>query len=184
MELVTGSQIYWLTRCDWIRGILGWSEGWVILFIVLLIISGIFYAIQTFGGNSCSIDVFGGYSDAEMAETKRSMRKTAYFTGGSALLILICCTFGELAAAFIPTTKEMAAIVVVPRVANSQSVQDLGSGIVNLAKEWMAELHPDKLMENRVKVEEKTAAPQVKCVLRKKDGRVITTYRDDNEANL
>lgn len=48
----------------------------------------------------------------------------------------------------VPTTKEMAAIIVIPKVANSESVQGLGEGVVELAKAWMQELKPDKVKGN------------------------------------
>ena len=49
-----------------------------------------------------------------------------------------------LASALIPTTKEMAAIVVIPKIANSETVKGLGNDIVSLAKEWIVELKPEK----------------------------------------
>ena len=45
---------------------------------------------------------------------------------------------------FVPTTREMAAIYVVPKIANSETVKDLGEGIVTLAREWIQELRPNK----------------------------------------
>lgn len=61
---------------------------------------------------------------------------------------------------FVPTTKEMAAIVVIPRVANSESVQGLGEGIVDLAKVWMQELRPDT-----VKATTQAATEEVKAAV-------------------
>lgn len=49
-----------------------------------------------------------------------------------------------LALAFVPTTKEMCAILVIPKIANSQEVQGLGSEVVTLAREWLNELRPAK----------------------------------------
>lgn len=43
---------------------------------------------------------------------------------------------------FVPSTKEMAAIYVIPKIANSQTVKDLGEGVVMLAREWIEELRP------------------------------------------
>lgn len=45
---------------------------------------------------------------------------------------------------FVPTTKEMAVIYVVPAIANSETVQGIGNDIVGLAKEWIVELKPKK----------------------------------------
>lgn len=45
---------------------------------------------------------------------------------------------------FIPTTKQMAAIVVVPKIVSSDRVQGAGEKLYDLAAEWMDELHPRK----------------------------------------
>ena len=42
----------------------------------------------------------------------------------------------------VPTTKDAAAMLVIPRIANSQTVNELGEAIVGLAKEWCADLEP------------------------------------------
>lgn len=47
-------------------------------------------------------------------------------------------------AVFVPSTKQAAAILVIPKIANSQEVKDIGTGIVELAKEWIVELKPNK----------------------------------------
>lgn len=51
--------------------------------------------------------------------------------------------FGALMVA-IPSTKDAAAMVVLPRIANSQSVRELGDAVVELAKAWCEELKPEK----------------------------------------
>lgn len=43
----------------------------------------------------------------------------------------------------VPTTKDAAAMIVIPRIANSQTVQEIGESVVGLAKEWCEELKPD-----------------------------------------
>lgn len=47
-------------------------------------------------------------------------------------------------AIFTPNAKEVAAMVVLPRVANSETVEQLGEGVRMLAVEWMEELRPKK----------------------------------------
>lgn len=44
----------------------------------------------------------------------------------------------------VPTTKQMAAIIVVPKIVNSERVQGAGEKLYDLAAEWMDELHPKK----------------------------------------
>ena len=41
-------------------------------------------------------------------------------------------------------SKGLAAIYVIPKIANSQTVNDLGEGVVTLAREWIEELRPAK----------------------------------------
>lgn len=45
---------------------------------------------------------------------------------------------------FVPSTKQMAAIIVVPKIANSEKVQTVGNQLYDLAVEWMEELRPKK----------------------------------------
>lgn len=45
---------------------------------------------------------------------------------------------------YTPTTKQMAAILVVPKIANSEKVQTVGNHLYELATEWMEELRPPK----------------------------------------
>lgn len=49
-----------------------------------------------------------------------------------------------IVATFIPSTKQMAAIMIVPRLANSEKVQTIGNKVYDLAVEWMEELKPNK----------------------------------------
>ena len=44
----------------------------------------------------------------------------------------------------LPTTKEMAAIIVIPKVANNEKIQELGDGIYQLANDWLKEISPKK----------------------------------------
>lgn len=52
-------------------------------------------------------------------------------------LMLIGC-------AFIPSTKEMAAIIVLPKIVNNEKVQDAGNKLFDLAVEWLEDLKPGK----------------------------------------
>ena len=46
--------------------------------------------------------------------------------------------------ALTPTTRQMAAIVIIPKVVNSEKVQTAGNKLYELAVEWMEELRPPK----------------------------------------
>lgn len=62
--------------------------------------------------------------------------------------IWVVCVIGVISsvstALLVPTTKEIAAIIVIPRLANSLTVKELGDDVVTLAKEWLEELRPNK----------------------------------------
>lgn len=52
---------------------------------------------------------------------------------------------------FTPSTKQMAAIIVVPKIVNSEKVQNVGNKLYDLAVEWMDELHPSKVKKGEGK---------------------------------
>jgi hypothetical protein len=49
-------------------------------------------------------------------------------------------------ATFVPSTKTMAAILVVPKIVNSEKLQTAGNKLYELAVEWMDELRPKAVM--------------------------------------
>lgn len=57
--------------------------------------------------------------------------------------ILVIAAALILGLTFIPSTKQMAAIMIVPKIANSEKVQTIGNKVYDLAVEWMEELKPD-----------------------------------------
>lgn len=137
MDIITGWQIYWLTRCDEIKALLepGFGRGlfWFVSTIALLIstISG----AATEGSPETSEE----YAIFRIATAAKHILKPACIVFSAFILL------GATISAIIPTTKEMAAIVVIPKVANSQPVQDIGQGIVDIAKDWMIELAQKKV---------------------------------------
>ena len=56
----------------------------------------------------------------------------------------ITCACSTLLACIIPSKTEMAAIVVLPAIVNSEAVQTIPAELTTLAIEWMKELHPKK----------------------------------------
>lgn len=107
-------QLYWITRLDGINNlILGVGIILVVLFLV-----------------ACS-----ALGEAHKNETSRQVADCA-------TLLLIGMVITAITYTFTPTTKEMAAIMVVPRIANSEKVQEVGGKLYDLAVEWMDELKP------------------------------------------
>lgn len=143
MDIITGCQLYWLTRCDEIKALLepgfGWGLFWFVSTIALL--------ISTIAGTATegSPETSEDYYIFRIATAAKRISKPVCIVFSAFILL------GATISALIPTTKEMAAIVVIPAVANSESVQGLGEGIVNLAKDWMVELSPKKVSKEELK---------------------------------
>lgn len=118
---VTTSTIYWLTRLDYI-------QGFFIAVSVLLGAVSITLLVAYFVNKMDSVR-FG--SD----QTVSGKLTAGVF--GMALAVTVCSLL-------VPTTKEAAAMIVVPRLVNSEAVRGLGSDLVDLAHAWMVELRPGK----------------------------------------
>ena len=58
--------------------------------------------------------------------------------------LLVVAAVSLLCLTFIPSTKQMAAILIVPKIANNEKVQTIGNKVYDLAVEWMEELKPNK----------------------------------------
>lgn len=50
----------------------------------------------------------------------------------------------SLTATFVPSTKQAAAIIIVPKIVNNEKVQMVGNQLYDLAVEWARELRPPK----------------------------------------
>lgn len=110
---VTSMDIYWLTRCDNI----------ISFFIALAAIS----FVVTILAFICHVEPY--------RESKVPLRVFVF----SALICLVSTICGVLT----PSTKELAAIVVIPKIANSETVQGIGREVVYLARAWLNELKPE-----------------------------------------
>jgi hypothetical protein len=58
--------------------------------------------------------------------------------------VLVVAAASLLVLSSVPSTKQMAAIMIVPKIANSEKVQTVGNKIYDLAVEWMETLEPNK----------------------------------------
>lgn len=118
---ITTSTIYWLTRLDYVSGFFVTVS---ILLGTASIVMLIAYLIDKIKCNSLG------------SNPSVSGKLTAWISG-VALAITVCSLL-------VPTTKEAAAMIVVPRLANSETVRGLGSDLVDLTHAWMKELRPGK----------------------------------------
>lgn len=112
--MITPSLIYWITRLDPLNRVGGVMAG-------LGIIIGLFLFAPL-----CE-DI----GEEAIAKVKRAQK-----------WLLTIGIIGILICTFVPTKKEAAAIIVVPKIANSETVFELGDGIKTLAVEWLEELRP------------------------------------------
>lgn len=129
--MLTTSQMYWFTRLDlfsmFAKALI--VAGGVCLFGYVLM-SIVFFMHRT---NGCE-DIFNVQGIPEvLLRTRRTI-------GTIASILLF---FGITSRVFVPTTKEMAAIYVIPKVVNNEHLHDAGDKLYNLAVEWMEALRPN-----------------------------------------
>lgn len=112
---MTQWQLYWLTRLDIIGA----------MATILSILSAIasFLALMSFVA-----DAIDGRTDPY------SLRYLKY-----ALPVFL---FFGLLCMFTPSTKEMAAILIVPKIVNNQKVQQMPDKLLDLANQWIDQLSP------------------------------------------
>ena len=125
--MITGWEIYWFTRLDPLRGLIGVT---IVIGIAVSVLMFVLY--PTF----CDIFDDDGKRKKSLAWAARS--QIAVFSA------TVLCAFAH---ALTPTTREMAAIKVIPMIANSESMQmlgDVGDNMLDLANEWLRELKPKK----------------------------------------
>lgn len=65
-------------------------------------------------------------------------------TGGWSLIGSAIGLILLIASVFLPSTKQMAAILIVPKIVNNAKVQEVPDKLLTLATEWMDELRPKK----------------------------------------
>lgn len=114
--MITPSTIYWLTRLD------NLGAATLSLALVCAIVG--------------TIAIFLNMVSWESEDDDKGF--------GTGIKMLVFAVAMLVATVFIPTTKEAAAMLVIPKIANSESVQQLGDGIVDLANQWLKELAPKK----------------------------------------
>ena len=66
------------------------------------------------------------------------------------IMSIVVATLSFVGAVFIPSTKQMAAIIVVPKIVNNEKMQMAGNKLYDLAVEWMDELKPARAKEGGV----------------------------------
>lgn len=111
--MISGWTIYWVTRMDAVGNL-------------LLVLAVSFFALGVLAITTSDV------CDAAKEEARDRL---------AAKLILLSVVLAVLTA-LTPSTKEVAAILVLPRIANSAEMQQLGGEVLGLAHEWLEELKP------------------------------------------
>ena len=130
--MITTSQMYWITRLDGIVTLLAVLASFLCVLSVIMFVTG--------RSESVAVKEWSWDTDNSIAarhELGRKLCKASLVTFPAGVLLYIIPVM-------IPTTKEMAAILIVPRIANSEKVQQAGNKLYDLAVEWMDELKPSK----------------------------------------
>ena len=104
--MITYSQLYWLTRMDPISEFLGHCLGFLV-----------------FAAGICFIGFCTSFCSSQDNLQNESMRNTCRASRNWLLLFLGLAGVFVALRAFLPTTKEMAVIVVVPAIVDSDFIQ-------------------------------------------------------------
>ena len=138
---ITPSMIYWLTRLDEFSFMFGIVFVCIVIVALMNVIGG-FYSLD-----SASNDQL--YNRPErLAENKHNIKVRF----GRAFKLALVALLVGVVNSFIPSTKQAAAIVVIPKIANSEVVAEMGDTakeLVCLAKSWLIELKPQPKTENK-----------------------------------
>lgn len=114
---ITSSTVYWITRLDY------FSNATFCVGTAGMLLGGIFLVMSIIA-----------LLDGDKVKWLCWLLACVFITG-------LLSTTAHL---FIPTTKEMCAIKVLPVIANNDEVQQLPNKVVELANEWIDELKPNK----------------------------------------
>lgn len=122
--MITSANIFWITRLDSFGMFLGFIS--MITFIASVVI------------------FFAAFEKAENDTLFVSRFMQKYISFKTCIACFMLFLFVTIGNCMLPTTKEMAAIIVIPKVANNEKIQELGDGIYQLANDWLKEISPNK----------------------------------------
>lgn len=117
--MITPTQMYWITRLD------GINE--VGIFLIILASTALLVG-------PIIMELFNDFID----EKKLSLHFRSIFKWALPTFL-----FGLAIVTFVPSTKQMAAILLIPGIVNNEKIQQTGNKLYDLAVEWMDELRPN-----------------------------------------
>jgi hypothetical protein len=122
--MITSSQIYWLTRLDAIKDT---ACGFLFLGILVLM-----------GGTIIMCFCLAWKDNEYYTDELKTLRKFKWIFWLGFFLVVFCSSI----LLFLPTTKEMAAIWIAPKIINNEKVQQLPNNAVDFANEWLKSFKP------------------------------------------
>ena len=127
--MITQAQMFWLVKLDDLQHLLKCITWLPIVLAVVTVVMAFAIFMMTF--------------DAKIEIKKEAAGDIARLMVMFVFMLLIVVAL-QVVAAFTPSTRQMAAIIVVPKIANSEKIQIAGNKLYDLAVEWMDELRPSK----------------------------------------
>jgi len=115
---MSGWEIYLITRLDALQGAA----------VLVAIVAGVAFLLCGF---FTTLDISGSYTDGDKENVHLRMMRTWTRT------LCIVALSATSIAVVTPTSREMAAIIILPKIANSETVQNEAREIYDLAKEWL-----------------------------------------------
>jgi predicted Na+-dependent transporter len=135
---MTAWQLYWMLRLDDIRATLTFAANAFLIFSLIALAVSLLAAFL--------------YGAEESPEKKRAgWRAWRLFLYTLLIPFIVMSLFLTCAKMFVPTTRQMAAIYVVPSMINfateNKKLKTLPNKVIDLAGEWIDELSPKKNAE-------------------------------------
>jgi len=132
-------QLYWIMKLDSIRSLIDGiaTLGWVIGALLLCVATV---------ASIVALSELGSYREKD--DDYKKAKLVAKIVLPKGIVVLIIAFILQSAHTFIPSTKEVAALIVVPKVvttiSNSKALKQLPSRVVDLGNAWLDELSPKK----------------------------------------
>ena len=144
--MVTETFVYWFTRLNHLHHFAG---GLTFLLGLIALASGIGIIVCYSIKCVASTETPTSYQPQEALDKTVNTMQVVYKKLSKIFIICaISCVSMNATMTFVPTTKEMAAIYVIPKIANNEQLQNIGNEIMELATEWLKELHPSEIKKS------------------------------------
>ena len=137
---MSGLDIYWITRLDSLRGLL---DG----FHILITISFIVFIVFAISGY-CMCESNKSYNrDSHVDPDWAAGCRILKFAKPSAIISFCFACVLAVAISFIPTTKEMASIIILPKIASSENmakIENISKDMIDITASWLKDIKENK----------------------------------------